>query len=99
MKSFISIYTLNTIDNILCNYKKRVLRDFYDNFIDDKQKQKIDYYTFENQFLERKIDNPINKSKTIDNKKKQIENLINLINSHANSSSSTIMFWKYSIIR
>ena len=69
MKSFISIYTLNVIDNILCNYKKRILRDFYDNFLDNKQKQQIDYFTFENQFIERKIDKPLIKFKTIDNEK------------------------------
>ena len=69
MKSFISIYTLNIIDNILCNYKKRILRDFYDIFLNDKQKQEIDYYTFENHFLEIKIDKQLIKFKTIDNKK------------------------------
>ena len=69
MKSFISIYTLNILDNILCNYKKRILRDFYDNFLNAKQKHEIDYFTFENQFLERKIGKPLIKFKTIDKEK------------------------------
>ena len=69
MKSFVSVYTLSIFDNILNSYRKKILRDFYDNYLDTKIKQKIDYHTFENEFIERRKQNfrskeiPINYNK------------------------------------
>ena len=48
MESYISIYTLNKLSIILDNYKKRILKDFY-----EINKLNIDYQTFENKFIER----------------------------------------------
>ena len=54
MDFYISIYTLNKLDNTLDDYKKRILKDFHKiNNLD------IDYQTFENSILERKIPKPI----------------------------------------
>ena len=68
MDCYISIYTLNKLDNILNNYKKRILKDFYDNFLDKKYKENMPYQLFENRFLERKKIHIIkNKTSNYDN--------------------------------
>ena len=54
MDFYISIYTLNKLDNLLDNYKKRILKDFY-----EINELSIDYQSFENSIIERKINNPI----------------------------------------
>tara|TARA_Y100000022_G_C13075717_1_gene295501 strand:+ start:79 stop:399 length:321 start_codon:yes stop_codon:yes gene_type:complete len=54
MDFYISIYTLKKIDNLLNNYKKNILKDFYDNFLDDSYKENMNYQEFENKFIERK---------------------------------------------
>ena len=65
MESYVSVYTLKTFDNLLSNYKKKVLEDFYINFINNKDKEKMSYQEFENKFLERDK-KPIIKNKDID---------------------------------
>ena len=55
MVSFISIYTLNKLDNILVGYKKTIIKDFYDNYMDKDIKCEIDYQSFENMLLERGV--------------------------------------------
>ena len=54
MDFYISIYTLKKVDNLLNNYKKKILKDFYDNFLDENIKKDIGYQSFENKFIERK---------------------------------------------
>jgi len=54
MDFYISIYTLNKLDNTLQNYKKKILKDFH--FINNLS---INYDTFEKNILERKINKPI----------------------------------------
>ena len=54
MDFYISVHTLSKLDNILIDYKKKILRDFY-----DINKLTIDYHTFENKFLERKTQKQI----------------------------------------
>ena len=49
VESCISIYTLRKLDNSLLEYKKNILKHFYDNFLNDP---KMNYNDFENQFLE-----------------------------------------------
>ena len=49
VQSCISIYTLRKLDNSLIEYKKNILKHFYDNFLNDPQ---INYNDFENEFLE-----------------------------------------------
>ena len=53
MASFISIYTLTKLDNILVDYKKTIIKDFYENYIDKELTCDINYQQFENLFLER----------------------------------------------
>lgn len=63
INSYISIYTLQILDNTLLDYKKKILKHFYDNFLKDNT---IDYQTFENNFLENKqiiIERTINEKK------------------------------------
>ena len=52
MDFYISIYTLNKLDRILNDYKKKIIKDFY-----ELNKLTIDYQQFENSILERKIYN------------------------------------------
>jgi hypothetical protein len=59
MDFYISRYTLNKLDNVLNNYKKKILRDFH-----KINELSIDYQTFENSILERTIKKPIIKNKT-----------------------------------
>lgn len=54
MDFYISIYTLNKLDNTITNYKKKILKDFH-----SINNLSIDYETFEKQILERKINKPI----------------------------------------
>ena len=54
MDFYISIYTLNKLDNVLDNYKKHILKDFH-----EINNLSIDYQTFENSILERKIPKPL----------------------------------------
>jgi len=54
MDFYISIYTLNNLDNLLDNYKKHILKDFH-----KINNLSIDYQTFENSILERKIHKPL----------------------------------------
>ena len=54
MDFYISIYTLNKLDNLLDDYKRRILKDFHEiNQLD------IDYQTYENDILERKKPKPL----------------------------------------
>jgi len=53
MDFYISVYTLKKLENVLDNYKKKILKDFY-----DIHNLTIDYQTYENLFLERKIKKP-----------------------------------------
>ena len=48
MESYISVYTLKRLDNILEDYKRRILKDFY-----EINNLSIDYQEFENKYLER----------------------------------------------
>jgi len=54
MDFYISIYTLNKLDNTLQNYKKKILKNFH-----SINNLSIDYETFEKKILERKINKPI----------------------------------------
>ena len=54
MDFYISIHTLNKLDNILNSYKKTILKDFH-----SINNLSIDYETFEKNILERKINKPI----------------------------------------
>ena len=49
MDFYISIFTLNKLDNTLINYKKKILKDFH-----SINKLSIDYELFETNILERK---------------------------------------------
>ena len=53
MDFYISSGTLKKLDNTLLDYKKRILKDFYDIHNLD-----IDYQTYENHYLERTIITP-----------------------------------------
>ena len=57
MDFYISIHTLNKLDNIILNYKKKILKDFH-----SINNLTIDYETFEKNILERKKNKPIIKS-------------------------------------
>lgn len=63
MNSYISIHTLNKIDFVINNYKKKILKDFYDNFIENKED--LDYQNFENSFLEKRREFILSKYKNI----------------------------------
>ena len=54
MDFYISIYTLNKLDNLLDTYKKKILKDFH-----TLNNLSMDYQTFENSILERKLHKPI----------------------------------------
>lgn len=61
----VSIYTLQKLDNDLIDYKKRILRHFYNNFLKNIDNT-VDYQTFENKFLENEskiINRKINEKK------------------------------------
>tara|TARA_B110001469_G_C9334703_1_gene178030 strand:+ start:85 stop:408 length:324 start_codon:yes stop_codon:yes gene_type:complete len=63
INSYISIHTLNKLDNNLLDYKKNILKHFYNNFLKDKT---IDYQNFENKYLEN---NPTIIERSINDKK------------------------------
>ena len=63
MDFYISVYTLNKFDNTLLNYKRKILKDFH-----SINNLSIDYDTFENEILERKINKPIIKNELDENK-------------------------------
>jgi tRNA uridine 5-carbamoylmethylation protein Kti12 len=48
MDSYISVYTLRRIDNLLENYKRKILKDFY-----KINNLSMDYNEFENKYIER----------------------------------------------
>jgi hypothetical protein len=54
MDFYISIYTLNKLDNLLDTYKKKILKDFH-----TLNNLSMDYQTFENSILERKNHKPL----------------------------------------
>ena len=54
MDFYISVHTLTKLDNILNDYKRKIVRDFY-----DINNLTIDYQEYENKYLLRKINKPI----------------------------------------
>jgi len=64
MDFYISFHTMAKLDNILNDYKIKILRDFY-----DINKLSIDYQSYENKYLLRKINKPIIKNKEYNNNK------------------------------
>lgn len=48
MESYISVYTLRRLNNLLDEYKKRIIKDFY-----EINELSVDYQKIENKYLER----------------------------------------------
>tara|TARA_B110000285_G_C14889669_1_gene497913 strand:- start:424 stop:735 length:312 start_codon:yes stop_codon:yes gene_type:complete len=61
MDFYISVYTLKKLDNIINDYKQKILRDFY-----ELNELKCNYQEFENKILERKTTKPFIKNNEID---------------------------------
>ena len=64
MDFYISVYTLKNLDNIVTNYKRKILKDFHtiNNF-------SIDYNKFENSILENNKSKPFIRSNKLDKNK------------------------------
>ena len=63
MDFYISVYTLKNLDNIVTNYKKKILKDFH-----TINNLTIDYETFEKNILDNKP-NPVIRSNKLDKNK------------------------------
>lgn len=69
MDFYISIYTLKKFENIVNNYKRRVLKDFYETHRLDL-KTNINYQDFENSYIEGEIKENITSKEIIFDKNK-----------------------------
>lgn len=52
MSASVSVYTLKKLDNVLCEYKKRIIKHFYENFLDSEIKSVITCQELENRLTE-----------------------------------------------
>ena len=64
MDFYISVYTLQKLDNIINTYKQKILRDFY-----ELNELTCDYQEFENKILDKKYPKPFIKNTDIDTNK------------------------------
>jgi hypothetical protein len=54
MSASISRYTIQKLDNVLLDYKKRIIKHFYENFLDSEIKSVITFRELENRLTEYK---------------------------------------------